>query len=125
MQNSLRDSQAKLMVRSAIKWHKFHRINKIVTTLICDAKLAQHSKPVKHRKKTCFFRYSFTFLDGFEQLSAEATLNSHNSSHRKCSLCPQGNSVNTSNGENVHHITKLIINVTKVTLKSNCTMYNL
>ena len=124
-QNSSCDSQAKLIVRSVLKWHKFHRNKKIATTLICYARLMQCSKLVKNRKKNSFFLFIhlpfWMDLNGCQQ----RLLYAQRLTQRKCSLCLQGNSVNTLNGENVHHVTKLIINVTKVTLKSNCTMYNL
>ena len=85
----------------------------------------QCSKLVKNRKKNSFFLFIhlrfWTDLNGCQQ----RLLYAQQLTQRKCSLCLQGNSVNTLNGENVHHVTKLIINVTKVTLKSNCTMYNL
>ena len=67
------NSQAKLIVRSVVKWHEFHRNKTIATTLICYARLMQCSKPVKNRKKPVFLNYSSRFLDGFEWLSAQAT----------------------------------------------------
>ena len=85
----------------------------------------QCSKLVKNRKKNSFFLFIhlhfWTDLNGCQQ----RLLYAQQLTQRKCGLCLQGNSVNTLNAENVHHVTKLIINVTKVTLKSNCTMYHL
>ena len=52
------NSQAKLIVRSVVKWHEFCRNKTIVTTLICYARLMQCSKPVKNRKKPVFFKLS-------------------------------------------------------------------
>ena len=71
--NSSRDSQAKLIVRSVVKWREFRGNKKIAKTVICYARLTQCSKPVKDRKKLVFKIYSSRFLDGFERLSAEAT----------------------------------------------------
>ena len=71
--NSSRDSQAKLIVRSVVKWREFRGNKKIATTLICYARLTQCSKPVKKRKQLIFLIYSSRFLDVFERLSAEAT----------------------------------------------------
>ena len=53
-QNSSRDWQAKLIIRSVIKWHEFCGKKKIATTLICYARLMQCSKLVKNRKKPVF-----------------------------------------------------------------------
>ena len=71
--NLSRDSQAKLIVRSVVKWREFRGNKKLVTTLVCYARLTQCSKPVKNRKKPVLLIYSSRFLDGFERLSAEAT----------------------------------------------------
>ena len=62
--NSSRDSQAKLIVRSVIKWSEFCG-NK---TLICYARLTQCFKPVKNRKKPVFISPDFwTDLNGCQQ----------------------------------------------------------
>ena len=71
--NSSRDSQARLIVRSVVKWCEVRGNTKIATTLICCTRCTQCSKPVKNRKETVFLIYSSRFLDGFERLTAEAT----------------------------------------------------
>ena len=64
---------SKINRESVVKWHEFGGNKKIALTLICYARLAQCSKPVKNRKKPVFLIYSSRFLDRFERLSAEAT----------------------------------------------------
>ena len=75
--NLSRDSQAKLIVWSVVKWHEFHRNKKVATTLICYARLTQDSHNALTRsrtgKKTVFLIYLSSFLDRFEWLLAEAT----------------------------------------------------
>ena len=75
--NSSRDSQAKLIVRSVVKWREFRGNKKIALTLICYARFTQDSRNALNRSRTGknqFFKiYSSRFLDGFERLSAEAT----------------------------------------------------
>ena len=56
------------VVRSVVKCCEFCGKKKIATTLICYARLAEWSKPIKNRKKTAFLIYSSRFLDGFELL---------------------------------------------------------
>ena len=46
-----REWQAKLIVKSVVKWQEFCGIKNIATTLICCTRLTQCSKPVKNRKK--------------------------------------------------------------------------
>ena len=85
----------------------------------------QCSKLVKNRKKTRFF-YLFIYIFGQIWMAVSRGYFTHNSSHKEnvASACRVTVQI-LLNAENVHHVTKLIINVTKVTLKSNCTMYHL
>ena len=75
--NSSRNSHAKLIVRSVVKWREFRGNKKIALTLICYARFTQDSRNALNRSRTGknqFFKiYSSRFLDGFERLSAEAT----------------------------------------------------
>ena len=75
--NSSRDSQAKLIVRSDVKWREFRGNKKIATTLIRCARLTQDSRSALNRSRTgknpVFKIYLSRFVDGFERLSAEAT----------------------------------------------------
>ena len=61
-QNSSRDLQAKLIIRSVIKWREFCGNKKIATALICYVRLAQCSKLVKNRKNLLFLK----FIAGFQ-----------------------------------------------------------
>ena len=69
------------VVRSVVKCCEFCGKKKIATTLICYARLAEWSKPIKNRKKTAFLIYSSRFLDGFERLQVCRGYFSHDSSH--------------------------------------------
>ena len=79
------DWQAKLIVRSVVKWREFHGIKKNATTLICYARLTQCSKPVKKRKKNRFFYFIRPELNG----SRQRLLFARQLTQRKCSLCSQ------------------------------------
>ena len=84
-----REWQAKLIVRSVVKWNEFCGIKKVATTLICCTRLTQCSKSVKNRKKPVFKIYSSRFPDHFERLSAEATFRTP-AHTAKCGPCSQG-----------------------------------
>ena len=76
--NSSHDSQAKFTVRSVIKCHKFRRNKKLRQLWSALPRHSQDSHNALNRSRTgkylFFLIYSSRFLDGFEQLLAEATL---------------------------------------------------
>ena len=107
-QNSSRDLQAKLIVRSVVKWREFRGNKKIATTLICYARLTQDSRNALNWSRTVksaflkFIRPDFWMdLNGCRQ----RLLFAHQLTQQKCSLCSQGmswqvTSINTSANQN-------------------------
>ena len=86
-------SQAKLIVRSVVKWRKFRGNKKIALTLICYARFTQDSRNALNRSttgKNCFFKFIlpnfWTDLNGCRQ----RILFARQLTQRKCSLCSQG-----------------------------------
>ena len=82
--NSSRDSQEKLIVRSVVKWCKFCKNKKIVTTLICCARLTQDSCNAlnwsRMGKTTGFFNL-FIHISGWIWMVVGRGYFSHDSSH--------------------------------------------
>ena len=63
--NSSCDSQAKLIIRPVVKWHKFCGNQKIATTLICYIRLMQDSRNALNLSRTV----KTHFLNLFIQIS--------------------------------------------------------
>ena len=91
LSNSSSDSQAQLIVRSVVKWRKFCRNKKIVTTVIYYARLTQCSEPFKKREKTIFF-LKFISPDFWTDLNGcqQWLLFARQLTQQKCCLSSQG-----------------------------------
>ena len=69
----LGDSQAKLIVRSVVKWHEFPGNKKNCDNSDFLRKTHTMLQTSQEQKKKHFLIHSSRFLDGFERLSAVAT----------------------------------------------------